>query len=88
MRGFLFSKCQRRDYSIAFGSKERRGPIPKEMETKEAIKRLQKEEWAELSGKGSHVVFGKDGITISVHTFKRELPIGTYRNTAKTAGWL
>ena len=52
------------------------------------MKRLRKEEWEEESGKGSHVVFRKDGRTVSVPTSKKELRTGTYRNIAKTAGWL
>lgn len=62
--------------------------MPKEQEVREVIKRLRKEGWREESGKGSHTVFRKSGITISVPTSKKELPIGTYRNIAKCAGWL
>ena len=35
--------------------------MPKEQEVREVMKRLRKEEWEEESGKGSHVVFRKDG---------------------------
>ncbi|MCB7085754.1 type II toxin-antitoxin system HicA family toxin [Gordonibacter urolithinfaciens] len=62
--------------------------MPKEQEVREVMKRLRKEEWEEESGKGSHVVFRKDGRTVSVPTSKKELRMGTYRNIAKTAGWL
>lgn len=62
--------------------------MPKEQEVREVMKRLRKEEWEEKSGKGSHVVFRKDGRTVSVPTSKKELRTGTYRNIAKTAGWL
>ena len=62
--------------------------MPKEQETKEVVKRFRKEGWKEETGKGSHVVFRKDGRTISVPTSKRELPYGTYRSIAKAAGWL
>lgn len=62
--------------------------MPKEQETREVIKRLRKEGWSELSGKGSHRIFRKDGMTISVPTSKKELPLGTYRSIAKKAGWL
>ncbi|CBL04509.1 type II toxin-antitoxin system HicA family toxin [Gordonibacter pamelaeae] len=62
--------------------------MPKEQEVREVMKRLRKEEWEEESGKGSHVVFRKDGRTVSVPTSKKELRTGTYRNIAKTAGWL
>lgn len=30
----------------------------------------------------------RDGVQISVPTSKKEVPIGTYRKIAKTAGWL
>ncbi|MDO4443485.1 MAG: type II toxin-antitoxin system HicA family toxin [Slackia sp.] len=62
--------------------------MPKEQEVREILRRLRKEGWAERSGKGSHAVFFKDGIMITVPTSKKEVPIGTYRNIAKAAGWL
>lgn len=62
--------------------------MPKEQEVREILKRLRKEGWTERSGKGSHVVFFKDGTTITVPTSKREVPIGTYRSIAKAAGWM
>ncbi|MCI8340341.1 MAG: type II toxin-antitoxin system HicA family toxin [Eggerthellaceae bacterium] len=62
--------------------------MPKEQEVKEILKRLRREGWPEDSGKGSHRIFRKDGVTISVPTSKKELPLGTYRNIAKKAGWL
>lgn len=62
--------------------------MPKEQEVREVLKRFRKDGWHEETGKGSHMVFRKDGITISVPTSKRELPFGTYRNIAKMAGWL
>ena len=51
------------------------------------LKRLKKEGWELESGKGSHVVARKDGKMVTVPTAKREIPIGTYRNIAKGAGW-
>ncbi len=62
--------------------------MPKEQEVKEIIKRLRKEGWEERSGKGSHVVFRKDGETLSVPTSEKELRKGIYRSIAKQAGWL
>lgn len=62
--------------------------MPKEQEVKEVIRRFRNEGWSERSGKGSHLVFTKDGKIITVPTSKKELPIGTYRNIAKAAGWL
>ncbi len=62
--------------------------MPKEQEVKEVVKRLKKEGWQERRGKGSHLVFVKPGKTVTVPTSKKEIPIGTYRNIAKSAGWL
>lgn len=62
--------------------------MPKEQEVREVIRRLKRKGWEEESGKGSHKVFRKDGVTISVPTSRKELKLGTYRNIAKAAGWL
>lgn len=62
--------------------------MPKEQEVREVLRRFRKEGWLEDSGKGSHKVFRKGGVTISVPTSKRELPLGTYRAIARKAGWL
>lgn len=62
--------------------------MPKEQEVKEVIKRLKKEGWEERTGKGSHKVFKKNGQMVTVPTSKKEIPIGTYRQIAKVAGWL
>lgn len=62
--------------------------MPKEQEVREVLKRLRKEGWLESSGKGSHKVFRKGSAMVVVPTSKKELPLGTYRNIAKTARWL
>lgn len=62
--------------------------MPKEQETKEIVKRLRKEGWEEETGKGSHTVFRKGGVTVSVPTSRKEQKLGTYRSIAKLAGWL
>ncbi|WP_165053431.1 MULTISPECIES: type II toxin-antitoxin system HicA family toxin [unclassified Adlercreutzia] len=62
--------------------------MPKEQEVKEIVKRLRKEGWEEQTGKGSHLVFRKDGRTVSVPTSSKEVKLGTYRAIAKCAGWL
>lgn len=62
--------------------------MPTEQETREVIKRFRKEGWQEDRGKGSHVVFRKNGVMISVPTSKKEIALGTWRNIAKSAGWL
>ncbi len=62
--------------------------MPTEWETREIVKRLLKEGWSMESGKGSHLVFRKEGITLSVPASRKEQKQGTYRNIAKLAGWL
>ena len=62
--------------------------MPTEQEVRQVMKRLRKEGWELESGKGSHVVARKDGHMVTVPTAKREIPIGTYRNIAKGAGWM
>lgn len=62
--------------------------MPKEQEVREILKRFRKEGWVEENGKGSHVVFRKNGVAISVPTSKQEVPVGTYRQTAKAARWI
>lgn len=62
--------------------------MPKEQEVREVLRRLRREGWAEVSGKGSHRVFRKDGRpNVSVPTSKKELKLGTYRTIARIAGW-
>lgn len=61
--------------------------MPKEQEVREVIKRLRKEGWQERSGKGSHQVFKKDGVTISVPTSSKELADGTFKKIKRDAGW-
>ena len=61
--------------------------MPKEQEVREVLRRLRSEGWSEESGRGSHRVFRKDGRCVVVPTSKREIPIGTFRNIARAAGW-
>lgn len=63
-------------------------PSTTERETRRVIKRLRQEGWIENKGKGSHVVFRKDGVLVSVPTSKRVLRTGTYLSIAEKAGWL
>ena len=49
---------------------------------------FRKEGWRESHGKGSHLVFRKNGLMITVPTSRKELPLGTYRSIARVAGWL
>lgn len=54
----------------------------------DAHRARSKDGWQLDSSKGSHVVARKDGHMLTVPTAKREIPIGTYRNIAKGAGWM
>ena len=62
--------------------------MPTEQEVRQVLKRLRRDGWEIESGKGSHVVARKGGRMVTVPTAKREIPIGTYRNIAKGAGWM
>lgn len=62
--------------------------MPTEQEVRVVVKRLRKEGWIERKGRGSHLVFNKDGAMVTVPTSKKEIPLGTYRNIAKIAGWI
>lgn len=61
--------------------------MPTEQEVRQVLKRLRKEGLDLESGKGSHVVARKNGRMVTVPTAKRGIPVGTYRNIAKGAGW-
>lgn len=61
--------------------------MPKEQEVREVLKRLRKEGWTERTGKGSHIVFKKDGRTVSVPTSDKEVANGTFRKIKRDAGW-
>jgi predicted RNA binding protein YcfA (HicA-like mRNA interferase family) len=58
------------------------------MTAREVMQRLRREGWSERPGKGSHVIFTKQGqknITVSSHG--GDLPMGTLRSIARDAGW-
>jgi len=59
------------------------------MDSKKIIARLEKEGWEEVSQKGSHVTFKKDGIDhlITVPHPRKDLPKGLLRAIEKAAGW-
>lgn len=63
-------------------------PNEKEREVKEILKKLRAEGWSEQTGKGSHKLFKRDGVTISLPTLRKVLKQGTYHSIAKLAGWL
>ncbi|NOW46201.1 putative RNA binding protein YcfA (HicA-like mRNA interferase family) [Novosphingobium sp. SG751A] len=59
-----------------------------ERDSKKIIKRLLVEGWEQVSSRGSHHKFRRDGKMIVVPHPKKDLPIGTARNIAKDAGWI
>ena len=61
--------------------------MPKEQEVREVIKRLRKDGWSERSGKGSHRMFKRDDVTISVPTSNKEVANGTFKKIKRDAGW-
>ena len=59
------------------------------MNSKDIIKRLQKEGWLRAGGKGDHEKFAhptKIGHVVVPHP-RKDLAIGTLRNIYKKAGW-
>lgn len=59
-----------------------------ERNSKQIVKRLQREGWELVGTKGSHHKFRKDGQSIIVPHPKKDLPFGTARSIAKAAGWI
>jgi predicted RNA binding protein YcfA (HicA-like mRNA interferase family) len=57
------------------------------MTAREAIQRLRREGWAERPGKGSHMIFKKDGRRVVVSNHPGEIPTGTLRAICAQAGW-
>jgi predicted RNA binding protein YcfA (HicA-like mRNA interferase family) len=57
------------------------------MTARAAMNRLRREGWAERPGKGSHVIFKKDGQRVVVSNHTGEIPTGTLRNICAKAGW-
>lgn len=62
-------------------------PNASEREVRKVLQRLKSDGWQSDGGKGSHVVYRKDGMTVSVPTAKDPIPLGTYRAIEKQAGW-
>ncbi len=59
-----------------------------ERDSRRIVKRLLAEGFVEISVKGSHHKFRRDGVTVIVPHPKRDLPLGTARSIALMAGWL
>jgi predicted RNA binding protein YcfA (HicA-like mRNA interferase family) len=54
---------------------------------REVMNRLRREGWVERAGKGSHLVFLKDGRTVVVSNHPGDIKIGTLRSICRGAGW-
>lgn len=59
------------------------------MDSKQIIKRLKKEGWVKVGGKGDHEKFKhptKPGHVTVPHP-RKDMPLGTVRNIYRQAGW-
>jgi predicted RNA binding protein YcfA (HicA-like mRNA interferase family) len=59
-----------------------------ERDSRRIIQRLKADGFEEVSVSGSHHKFRKGDKTVIVPHPKKDLPEGTARNIARTAGWL
>lgn len=59
-----------------------------ERDSRKIIARLKREGFEQVSTRGSHVKLRRGGMVIVVPHPKKDLPLGTARAIAKTAGWL
>jgi predicted RNA binding protein YcfA (HicA-like mRNA interferase family) len=57
------------------------------MTAREAMNRLRREGWTERPGKGSHVVFKKEGHRVVIANHSGDIPRGTLRAICEVAGW-
>ena len=59
------------------------------IESQKIISRLLKDGWEEVSQKGSHVTFKKEGVAhlITVPHPRKDMPKGLKRAIEKAAGW-
>lgn len=58
-----------------------------ERNSRTIVKRLTSEGFELVAVKGSHHKFRKGSVTVIVPHPKKDLPLGTARSIAKTAGW-
>jgi predicted RNA binding protein YcfA (HicA-like mRNA interferase family) len=59
-----------------------------ERDSRKIVKRLIAEGFEQISVKGSHHKFRRDGRTVIVPHPKKDLPLGTARAIARQAGWI
>jgi predicted RNA binding protein YcfA (HicA-like mRNA interferase family) len=52
----------------------------------EAIRRLLREGWEERPGKGSHLIFRKEGKRVVIANHRGDIPTGTLREICRQAG--
>ncbi len=53
----------------------------------EAIRRLRREGWEQRQGKGSHLIFRKNGKRVVIANHPGDIPTGTLREICRQAGW-
>jgi len=59
-----------------------------ERDSKKIIKRLKREGWILRNVNGSHYQFVKGANRLTIPHPKKDLPYGTARAIARTAGWI
>jgi len=59
-----------------------------ECDSRRIVQRLRADGFALVSVKGSHHKFAREGLTVIVPHPKKDLPFGTARAIARSAGWL
>jgi predicted RNA binding protein YcfA (HicA-like mRNA interferase family) len=57
------------------------------MTANEATARLRREGWQERPGKGSHLIFRRDGKRVVIAVHRGDIPTGTLRAISRQAGW-
>lgn len=62
--------------------------MPMERNSRKIIRRLEQDGWELVRISGSHHQFRKDGFTLTVPHPKKDLPTGTARAIARSAGWM
>ena len=86
LAGGIWQKAQKGSVIAALSGAEPQKFGEKDIMTFEAVSYTHLG-WTERPGKGSHVIFEKDGKTVSVPTSKDPIKLGTYLEIAKQAGW-
>jgi predicted RNA binding protein YcfA (HicA-like mRNA interferase family) len=61
--------------------------MPKSLGSDDVQKRLLNDEWAIDRQRGSHRIFKKGGVSISLPMGRKDLPRGLLRQLFRDAGW-